>query len=239
MTHLALGIVDADAAEAERLSVFFADHGFTVDRYGGPEGLFGRVALHPPHLLVICACRKDPGQALSLLRRLREQSRLPVVILGDPDDISPVLLLEAGADDVLARTLPLRAILARIRAIIRRAEWGLAQGNRALTVHGWRLLAERRQVLRPDGSECPLTTAEFDLMQLLLANRGRAVSRDTIAEVVFHRPFRAEDRTVDNLVLRLRRKLGDTRQAAVKTVRGAGYMFVGFRDDNGGDLRVA
>jgi DNA-binding response OmpR family regulator len=239
MGQLALGIVEADAAEGERLAAFFTEHGFAVERYAGGDAMLGRVGGKPPHLVLICACPKDAAVAAALLRRLREASRLPAVILGDLDDVSPVLMLEAGADDVLARALPLRACLARIRAILRRAEWGLAQGTRAVSVHGWRLMADRRQLLRPDGSECPLTTAEFDLMHLLLEHRGRAVSRDTVAEVVFHRPFRAEDRTVDNLVLRLRRKLGDTRQAAVKTVRGAGYMFVGFRDDDGPDLRVA
>lgn len=243
MGQVALAIIGAEVAEAERLAGFFAEQGFDVEHHDAPDTLLARLARRPPHLVLICACPRDPSAASSLLRRVREQSRLPTVILGGQDDISPVLMLEAGADDVLARTLPLRAVLARLRAILRRAEWGLAQGARALSVHGWRLLADRRQLLRPDGTECALTTAEFDLMQLLLEHRGRSVSRDTIAEVVFHRPFRAEDRTVDNLVLRLRRKLGDTRQAAVKTVRGAGYMFVGFRDEDAdeddGGRRVA
>lgn len=245
MGQVALAIIGAEVAEAERLGGFFTEQGFQVEQFDAPEALLGRLARRPPHLVLICASPRDPASAAALLRRLREHTRLPAVILGGQDDISPVLMLEAGADDVLARTMPLRAVLARLRAILRRAEWGLAQGARALTVHGWRLLADRRQLLRPDGSECSLTTAEFDLMRLLLEHRGRAVNRDTIAEVVFHRPFRAEDRTVDNLVLRLRRKPGDTRQAAVKTVRGAGYMFVGFRDeegeedDGGGGLRVA
>ena len=239
MVQLALGIIEAEPAEGVRLATFFTEQGFAVERHDSPDGLLGRLATRPPHLVLICACLQDPARTAGQLRRLREHSRLPAVILGGLDDISPVLMLDAGADDVLSRALPLRAILARIRAILRRAEWGLAHGSRAVTVNGWRLFADRRQLLRPDGSECALTTAEFDLMQLLLERRGRAVDRDTIAEVVFHRPFRAEDRTVDNLVLRLRRKLGDTGQVAVKTVRGAGYMFVGFRDDDGGGLRVA
>ena len=82
--------------------------------------------------------------------------------------------------------------------------------------------------MRPDGSECLLTTAEFDLMHLLAESIGKPVSREVIASKVFRRPFRAEDRTVDNLVLRLRRKLGTTQQDSIKTIRGAGYLFAGF-----------
>ncbi|MBX9698102.1 MAG: response regulator transcription factor [Acetobacteraceae bacterium] len=239
MADLALGILGADPAEGERLAAFFVEHGFGVVRFAKIEDLLGRLAIRPPHLVLICTCNGDVATAGAALRRLRAESRLPAVILGGVNDIGPVTMLDAGADDVLDRVLPLRAILARLRAILRRAEWGLSQGSRTLTVNGWRLLAERRQLLRPDGTECPLTTAEFDLLQLLLERRGRAVDRDTIAENVFHRPFRVEDRTVDNLVLRLRRKLGDTGQVAVKTVRGAGYMFVGFRDEESGGRRVA
>ena len=73
-------------------------------------------------------------------------------------------------------------------------------------------------------------------MTMLVEHRGRAISRNSIAETVFRRPFRAEDRTVDNLVLRLRRKLGPAQLDCIKTVRGAGYMFAGFADCG---LRVA
>ena len=226
MVQLALGIIDRDPPEGDRLARFFAEHGFSVERHGGLDKFVVRLALHPPHLVMIVP--PEPSQSPALLRQLREHTRLPAVILGCQDDISPVMMLEAGADDVLDRSMPLRAVLARIRAILRRAEWGLAQGGRALVVDGWQMLAARRQLLRPDGKECVLTTAEYDLMQLLLEKRGRAVDRDTIAARVFKRPFRAEDRTVDNLVLRLRRKLSDSDQSVIKTLRGAGYIFIGF-----------
>ena len=107
----------------------------------------------------------------------------------------------------------------------------------AAGLDGWRLLPERRQLLRPDGRECPLTTAEFDLVRVLVERPGRAVSRDAIARSVFGRPFRPEDRTVDNLVLRLRRKLDAAGPRAIRTVRGAGYMFAGF--GRGGGDRAA
>ena len=79
-----------------------------------------------------------------------------------------------------------------------------------------------------------MTTAEFDLVRVLVESRGQAVSRDAIAQTVFGRPFRPEDRTVDNLVLRLRRKLGAADPGAIRTVRGAGYMFVPAAHDGSG-----
>ena len=242
MGQVSVAIVDANATEGERLSAFLAEHGFAADLHRDGEALLGRLPMGAPQAVLLAIPPQGSKHALGLLRRVRERWRLPLVAIGgvedaSAEDISQVLLLEAGADDVLPRGLPLRVLLARLRAILRRGEWGLVPGaSRGLAVDGWRLIVERRQLLRPDGSECVLTTAEFDLMQLLLENRGRAVSRDTIAAVVFRRPFRAEDRTVDNLVLRLRRKLGCGQQEAVKTVRGAGYMFIGFSED---DLRVA
>jgi DNA-binding response OmpR family regulator len=236
MTQVALGIVEADEAQGERLAGFFADQGFAVERHRHADHLLGRPSLRPLDLLLIGG-EAEPAGTLAALRRLREESRLPAVVLGGADEISQVLLLEAGADDVVPRGLPLRVLLARLRAILRRAEWGAApDAGRCVTVNGWRLVADRRQFLRPDDSECTLTTAEFDLLRLLLERRGRTISRDDIAAAVFRRPFRAEDRTVDNLVLRLRRKLGPRQQDAIKTVRGAGYMFVGFSED---DPRVA
>ena len=228
MTQLGLGIVEPDPAFGRQLVGFFGQHGLTADLYQDARPLLNHLATRPPRLVLL----GDGGElatTLQLLRRIREVSRVPcVTLLGAPDDLSEIVVLEAGADEVISRSAPLRAMLARIRAVLRRAEWGVAEGAPGHRLDGWRLLPQRRQLLRPDGSECPLTTAEFDLMVLLIGSQGRAVARDSIADSVFRRPFRAEDRTVDNLVLRLRRKLGPGQENAIKTVRGAGYMFAGF-----------
>jgi DNA-binding response OmpR family regulator len=232
---LSVGLLEADPAQADRIQGFFLAQGIAVETYRDKGGMLAALPVRAPQILLIGGAR-EPSVTLAMLREIRERSRLPAIVLGATEDISQVAMLEAGADDVVPRALPLRAVLARMRTILRRAEWGSAAPPPVLTVNGWRLVAERRQLLRPDGSECHLTTAEFDLLQLLLGSRGTPVSRDTIAERVFRRPFRAEDRTVDNLVLRLRRKLGAQQQDAIKTVRGAGYMFVGFSE---GSLRVA
>ncbi|HYI84828.1 MAG TPA: response regulator transcription factor [Acetobacteraceae bacterium] len=222
---------------AARLRAFFAEHGLSSVLHGTMGAMLEDLARHPPRLVLLGG--EDMAGPLAALRRLRAASRVPCILLvGGLDESGGVLAREAGADDAANRGAPLPAVLARVRAVLRRAEWGRGEASPAITgLDGWRLLPDRRQLLRPDGRECRLTTAEFDLVRVLVERRGRAVSRDAIARTVFGRPFRPEDRTVDNLVLRLRRKLetaADPR-AAIRTVRGAGYLFAGFGGGRGGD----
>jgi DNA-binding response OmpR family regulator len=246
-----LRAVEADARLAERLRAFLAEQGLPCGLHAEADSLFESLSARPPppppRLVLIGV--EEPGGALPVLRRLRAASRVPCILLaGGLDEAAGAAARDAGADDAADRAAPLPAVLARIRAVLRRAEWGAgpagsapaAPGSAAAVaatvgLDGWRLLPDRRQLLRPDGCECPLTTAEFDLVRVLVERRGRAVSRDAIARSVFGRPFRPEDRTVDNLVLRLRRKLDTAHPQAIRTVRGLGYMFAGFGGGGAGE----
>ncbi|WP_343897371.1 winged helix-turn-helix transcriptional regulator, partial [Craurococcus roseus] len=227
----ALGVVEADADFAAGLRASFGELGFPCEAHRTVDALVeGWAGMPSPRLVLLGG--GDPAAPLSALRRLRDASRVPCILLvGGLDEAIGALARNAGADDAADRAAPFAAILARVRAVLRRAEWGTADAMAAppeAALDGWRLLPDRRQLLLPDGRECPLTTAEFDLVRVLVERRGRAVSRDAIARSVFGRPFRPDDRTVDNLVLRLRRKLEAADPRAIKTVRGAGYMFAGF-----------
>jgi len=236
MAQPGLGILERDRGFGAQLSRFCTTHGLPATLHADSTALLADLQLRPPRLVTLAG--GGTLGPLPLLHRLRDLSRVPCVILGEEarDSAAAIPLLEAGADDVIDREQSLPAILARFRAILRRAEWGEADPQPAVPIDGWNLIPQRRQLLRPEGDECPLTTAEFDLIRLLVDARGRPVSRDAIAQAVFRRPFRAEDRTVDNLVLRLRRKLGTEPHDPIKTVRGAGYMFAGFAPPT---LRVA
>ncbi|MDB5373352.1 MAG: Two-component system, OmpR family, response regulator CpxR [Belnapia sp.] len=240
MGQLGLEIIDTDTNFGRKMASFFHDHGFSAEVHDDARSMMDRLSSRPPRM-VILGEEREPAASLQTLRRIRDISLVPCIMVVNrsddrADELSQIMVLEAGADDLVDRDLPLRALLARVRAVLRRAEWGAVQVEPTVAVDGWRLIPARRQLLRPNGSECALTTAEFDLMTMLVDTRGRAISRDAIAETVFRRPFRAEDRTVDNLVLRLRRKLGSAQQDCIKTVRGAGYLFAGFADCG---LRVA
>ncbi len=239
MRPLGLSIVEQDTQYGEQLVGYLANQGLQAVLIPDLASLFLLVQEHPPRMVVLGES-SGGGTMLSAVRRLRDMSRVPCIVLAtEPNDTSHIVTLEAGADDFIERSLPMRAILARIRAVLRRSEWpsGLAASAMAMPFvearapqGGWRLQPQHRRLLRPDGVECDLTTAEFDLLRLLVEAGNLPVSRDDISATVFRRRFRAEDRTVDNLVLRLRRKLGPDQEKAIKTVRGAGYMFAGFAD---------
>lgn len=236
MTQFGLGIVETDPAFGRKLVGFFQEHGFPAELHQEVTQFLAHFPARQPRMVVLGA-GDEFAATLGMLRRIRDLSLVPCVLLaGQTDESSEILALDAGADGMIDRSLPLQILLARIRALLRRAEWAGTEETPAVSADGWRLVPLRRQLLRPDGSECPLTSAEFDLLRLLMGARGRAVSRDAVSWSVFRRPFRAEDRTVDNLVLRLRRKLGPGQENSIKTVRGAGYMFGGFAVDG---LRVA
>jgi len=228
MAQFALAIIEAEGPFGRSMAKFLSEQGFVPELHHNESAVLDRLASRPPHA-VLLGCSGEPATTLQTLRRIREISVVPCIIVsGHADDITEIVALESGADGLLDRAAPQRAMLARLRAVLRRGSWGGVETVATLSVGGWRLIPERRQLLRPDGSECPLTTAEFDLMHLLAESMGKPVSREVIASKVFRRPFRAEDRTVDNLVLRLRRKLGATQQDSIKTIRGAGYLFAGF-----------
>jgi DNA-binding response OmpR family regulator len=196
------------------------------------ELLDGTADAPSPDLIVLRA--EGPARdGLRLLQRIRATSAVLVVLIGHPADgySDRVAALELGADDYLAWGMPLAEMLARIRAVLRRsASARIATLARPLPATepslrpiqgGWQLAPHRRALVsKTDGQSLPLTGAEFDLLRLLETAGGGAVDRDTISRTVFRRPWRVEDRAVDGLIKRLRRKL---QADAIASVRGVGY----------------
>ncbi len=224
MEHPRLGVMDKRISFGAHLVGYLGGQGITAELHHDDRLLLALLAISPPNLLVL----HESGTAsdtLQTLKRIRTISRLPCVVVGE--DAGPdrsVGVLEAGADDMMDRATPMPIMLARMRAVLRRAAWGPA-GTPPPT---WRLQQERRELRRPDGTPCHLTTAEFDLFCLLVEQGPEAVSREAICRHVFRRRWHQDDRTVDNLVVRLRRKLDDAERSAIRTVQGVGYHFAGF-----------
>jgi len=137
---------------------------------------------------------------------------------------------------VILKSASLRELLARVRAAARRlgGDWRRDALEPAATpetgTRGWRFLPGRRELRAPDGQSVMLTSAEYNLLNVLVMNAGTPLSRDYLSRAVFGRTYSALDRSIDNLVARLRRKLGDPARAAqvIKTARPIGYVFTGF-----------
>lgn len=176
-----------------------------------------------------------PGASgLDLLRRLREGgSRIPVMMLtARGEEMDRVLGLELGADDYVAKPFAPREVVARVRALLRRAAPAEAAPNprsRRIAFAGWMLDTARRELTSPEGASVDLSGAEYDLLLAFLEHPGRILSREQLLEVA-RRRVSAEpvDRTVDVQVSRLRRKIEPEADspALIKTIRGAGYVFI-------------
>jgi DNA-binding response OmpR family regulator len=166
----------------------------------------------------------------SVCRRVRESSRVPIIMLTARGEVTDrVVGLELGADDYIPKPFEPRELLARIQAVLRR---GQASEEDKLRVGALEIDWLQRRA-RLHGRNLDLTTAEFELFGLLVRNRGRVLSRDRILDQTRGIDWEAYDRSIDVIVSRLRQKLGDDpkRSTFIRTVRGAGYCFIGGSDD--------
>jgi DNA-binding response OmpR family regulator len=157
-----------------------------------------------------------------------------IVVSGRGEESERIVGLELGADDYIAKPPQLREMVARIRAVHRRAQ-GRGQARAAappvqtsFIAGEFRIDTARHSVIGPDGNNVALTAAEFTALQTLLEAGNQPVSRERLSEAALRRPWRAEDRSIDQLIFSLRRKLGDGErgQRMIQSVRGAGYILI-------------
>lgn len=174
-----------------------------------------------------------PGEdGLSLCRRLRAQSDVPIIMItAKGEEVDRVIGLEMGADDYLSKPFGSRELVARIRAVLRR---GRLDGGRreepksaAFRFDRWLLQVDGRELVRDDGMVVPLSTGEFDLLMALVERPHRVLSRDQLLDLARGRSTSPLDRSIDTQVSRLRKKLEEDPAAPriIKTVWGGGYMF--------------
>lgn len=174
-----------------------------------------------------------PGEdGLSICRRLRQRSHVPIIMLtAKGQEIDRIVGLEMGADDYLTKPFNPRELLARIKAVLRRTGFAAltpVEGHaRMLSFEGWTIDRGMREVRSPEGARITVTGAEFDLLQALCERPGRVLSRDQLVEVTQGRTAGAFERSIDILVSRLRRKIerDPHHPEMIKTIRSGGYMF--------------
>jgi two-component system, OmpR family, response regulator len=174
-----------------------------------------------------------PGEdGLSLCRHLRETTRVPVILLtARSDETDRIVGLEMGADDYVAKPFSPRELLARIKSVLRRVHSLPPQRQTVdatrIRFDGWTLDLAQRQVIDACGVAIPLSAAEFALLDALLRHPRVILSRDQLLDMTQGREAGVFDRSIDNQVSRLRKKIeADPKNPTlIKTVRGGGYMF--------------
>ncbi len=215
-------IVDDDARLFELLSSYLEQNAVTAR--SAPEGLTAlRLLAQHPFDAVLLDVMMPGMDGLSVLRKIREKSDVPVIMLtAKGDETDRVVGLELGADDYLPKPFSPRELLARLRAVVRRTQ---AQGERRqLSISGVMVDLESRRVERA-GRALELTGLEFDLLVALMRRAGRVVARTALLELAGRSDVSVSDRAVDVHVSHLRRKLEDDPPRLIRTVRGVGYMF--------------
>ncbi|MEZ4474779.1 MAG: response regulator transcription factor [bacterium] len=224
-------LIDDDEELCELLGDYLGSEGFVVEAVH--DGEAGLARLDGGHGLVILDVMLPGMSGFDVLRRLRERSAVPVLMLtARGDDVDRIVGLEMGADDYLPKPFNPRELVARLRAIRRRAEAagsvGAAPG--AVRVGDVELDPASRQARLGDEA-LSLTSVEFALLDVLLRAAGRALTREDLADQVLGRPWSPYDRSIDVHVSNLRRKLGDAGgRELIKTVRGVGYQFADRRE---------
>jgi two-component system response regulator CpxR len=222
-------IVDDDIELCSLVSEYLAPEGFRVESvHDGETGL--QRALSGNYLLVVLDVMLPGISGFDVLRRIRGTSRVPVLLLtARGEDVDRIVGLEIGADDYLPKPFNPRELVARIRAILRRTsaqpKSGLPHAPQILRVGDIELDPATR-IVKHGGEPVDLTSVEFNLLEVLLREAGRVVTREELVSAVLSRKFSPFDRSIDMHVSKVRKKLGDTNGEAehIKTVRGVGYI---------------
>jgi two-component system OmpR family response regulator len=223
-------IVDDDKELCALLSKFLSRHGYRVSiAHNGSEMAS---ILEASRVSLVILDLMLPGEdGLSLCRQLRATRTLPIIMLtAMGDEVDRIIGLEMGADDYLAKVANPRELLARVRAVLRRAgapEGGTpAAQKRILEFAGWRLDVTHRQLYSAKDALVPLRAGEFELLLAFVERPRRVLSRDQLLDLSRGRSANVFDRSIDVQVSRLRRKFepDPKKPTLIKTVRSGGYI---------------
>jgi DNA-binding response OmpR family regulator len=237
-------IIDDDRDLTAMLAEYLSPEGFVVETaHSGEDGL--AAALAADYSLIILDVMLPRINGLEVLRRFRARSACPVIMLtARGQDVDRIVGLEIGADDYLAKPFNARELLARMHAVLRRSQAssaaagvavGTAAGGAAGASHGGDgvlavgdvVIDARARTVRRGGETVELTSLEFELLKVLVAAAGEVVSREALFDQVLRREYNVFDRSIDNHVSSLRKKLGSRVGDAerIRSIRNAGYAY--------------
>ena len=226
-------MIEDDEHLAGMVGEYLDDHGFElVARFDAASGLeeLGRAG----YAALILDVMLPDLDGLEVCRRVRANSAIPILMLtARGEETDRIVGLELGADDYLGKPFNPRELLARLRAILRRAVAGASRGSSVLR-YGRLEIDRDARVVRVGDRECGLTSYQFDLLHVLAENAGRVMSRDALINRLRGHALEAFDRSIDVHVSRIRQAIEDDpkRPRRILTVRGAGYVFARSQDES-------
>ena len=229
-----IAVVDDEADLREMVEEYLTGQGFEVVTADGGAALRGILEDAVPDLVLLDIAM--PGEdGLSVARYLREHHDVAIIMLTAASDVvDRVVGLEMGADDYVTKPFDPRELLARVKSVLRRTGRGAgvetpSPGDQDLVRFGRCILnTESHQLFGPDGEEITITSMEYDLLQAFATHPNRVLSRDQLLNLAHNRDWEPFDRSIDIRVTRLRKKVeaDPSKPQTIKTVRGAGYIFV-------------
>ncbi len=221
----AILLVDDDVDLCALISDFLSQNGFRVEAvHDGRSGL--KRGLEGGFDLIILDVMLPVLEGFDVLRQLRKHSSVPVIMLtARTQQADRIIGLDAGADDYLPKPFEPEELVSRIRAVLRRTGKPVSK-SAVLEVSGIRIETQTRHV-EWKGKPLELTGVEYDILEFLVRAAGRVVGRDELAAMLYQRASTPYERTLDVHISHLRTKLDDDEHVLIRTVRGAGYIFIG------------
>ena len=241
MTHAPILVVDDDQKVRTLLCDVLESHGFDVLEAATADEAMKAVRDKSLGLVTLDICL-GPDNGLEIARQIRAISQVPIIMVTGQDDIiDRVVGLEIGADDYIAKPFHVRELIARVRSVLRRSGMGQSApapaidateacaqpATRRLHFDGMTADLDRMELRSRDGTECALTSGDFRLLTVFLEHPMRALSRDQLMDLTGGTEWSPLDRTIDNQVARLRKKIerDPSNPRLIKTIRGIGYKF--------------
>ena len=219
-------LVDDDDLLTELLTEYLTAEGLEVNRMPDGEKGVQEILNGPGYDVVVLDSMMPKMNGLDVLKTVRAQSKIPVIMLtAKGDDIDRIIGLERGADDYVPKPCQPRELLARINAILRRAQQTTENPSvvNSISASGITLFPAKRQAMIGDAA-LELTSTEFNLLEVLMRHAGQVVSKENLSQEALDRKLAKFDRSIDVHISSIRHKLGDA--SLIQTVRGLGYLFV-------------
>jgi two-component system, OmpR family, response regulator RegX3 len=228
-------LVEDEASIIEPLGEALRMEGFAMQMAGTAAAALEAAGRLEPDLILLDVGLPD-GSGFDVCREIRRESQVPIIMLtARGEEADRIVGLELGADDYVVKPFSAREVVARVRAVLRRAgQTGERPATEALSVGELTLDPATRRVTTA-GQEVDLTRKEFDLLRLMMEEAGRVVTRERLIDEVWDMNWFGSTKTLDVHVSGLRKKLGDDSSSPryIHTIRGVGFRFAGPREAGG------